>query len=128
MIGPRGSNPVSIVTRPQNNVISLNCSVPAVNPPRRIAALQRVDGATLHPGMAGGLISAGATLNPGALGGRLVNRCPRKTRAYVQSAFEKSILRMGLLPFAGQTNESNRRYAGNSSCLISTNGVRYGEW
>ena len=121
---------VSRSGRPRDNRASLSqirFCVKIPTPVRR-AAIQHVFGATLHPGMAGGLISAGATLNPGALGGRLVNRCPRKTRAYVQSAFEKSTLRMGLLPFAGQTNESNRQYAGNSSCLISTNGVRYGEW
>ena len=113
---------VSVAARPRDNRASLRrfCSPVKNQTPARRAALQHVFGATLHPGMAGGLISAGAILNPGALGGRLVNRCPRKTRAYVQRALRESPSRIGLLPFAGQTNESNRRYAGNNWCLAPT--------
>ena len=67
----------------------------------RIPAKQDVDGATLHPGMAEGLISA-LRFNPGAFQGRLVHRPDRKIRAYVQSV-RQGALRIGWLSIAEQT-------------------------
>ena len=125
LMTPEPPIPVSIVTRPQNNRISLNCSKSSVNPSRRQGALAFAEiGRTQNrSSMAGGCIYRRGALGPahwavGRFAAALVKSAPMCRVAFYQAA-----VRIGWLPFAEQTKRLSPGISGNNVTLNSARTV-----